>query len=757
MFALFVALAAVLWIAPAEAQSYRFTSVSVEGNQRIQPGTILSYAGIARGETVSAAELNQAYRRILDSGLFETVEIEPQGARLVIRVAEYPTINRISFEGNRRIDDEQLAGIVDSQPRRIFNPSQAERDVATIIEAYESDGRIAARVTPRVIERSENRVDLVFEIFEGDVVEIERIGFVGNEAFSDRRLRRVLETKQAGILRAFIRSDTLIADRIELDRQLLRDFYQSRGYVDFRITGVNAELTQERDAYFVTFNVQEGQQFAFGRLSVSSDLPGVDVPAFQAAIRSRPGQTYSPARVDNDIARLERLAIERGLDFVRVEPEVTRNDRALTLDIDYKLVRGPRIFVERIDIEGNTATLDRVIRRQFRVAEGDPFNPREIRESAERIRALGLFASADVEAREGSSEEQVIVDVDVEEQPTGSLTFGGTYSTSGGLGAIVRFQERNFLGRGQRLALEISTGVDNRVYRLGFTEPAFLGRDLTFDFDLAYRETDNLLASYDTAIGRIRPSFEFPIAANARLALRYTAEVSELYGLSSDAGQLVQAEAARGQEWNSSLGYTISYDTRRTGLDPNAGVLLEFGQDFGGVGGANTFIKSTARAVAQTRVWNEEVTLRATVEGGVLNYSSGSSRVTDRFFMGPGVMRGFSLDGIGPRERNTAADVNDALGGNMFAVARFEAEFPLGLPEEYGISGGVYYDIGSLWGLDQTNADVIYEDFSLRQTVGLSLFWDTPIGPLRFNFSEPVAKRPHDETQAFDLTISTQF
>lgn len=746
-----------VWSGPAEAQTYRFNSVSVEGAERIQPDTILSYAGIARGQTVSAGELNAAYRRILDSGLFETVEIVPQGSRLVIRVAEYPTVNRISFEGNRRIDDEALGEIIGSQRRRIFNPSQAEADVASIVEVYEAQGRLAARVTPRVIQRSDNRVDLIFEIFEGDVVEIERIGFVGNQAFSDRRLRRVLETTQAGLLRAFIQSDTLVADRIEFDKQLLRDFYLSRGYVDFRTTSVNAELAQERDGYFVTFNVQEGQQFAFGQMSVSSDLAEVNVALFQDAIRTRPGQTYSPSRVDNDIARLERLAIEQGLDFIRVEPEISRNDRALTLDIDYRLVRGPRIFVERIDIEGNTATLDRVIRRQFRIAEGDPFNPREIRESAERIRALGLFANAEVEAREGSSPEQVIVDVDIEEQPTGSLTFGGTYSTSGGFGALIRFEERNFLGRGQRLALEVSSGVDNRVYSLRFAEPALLGRDLVFDLALSFRETERFLAGYDTAIGRFQPSINFPIADNSRLSLRYTAEFSELSNLASNVGNIITDEEARGDLWDSSLGYTFSYDTRRTGLNPNAGVLLEFGQNFGGVGGDNTFIETTARALAQTRVLNEEVILRAEFEGGMLNYTTGGSRVTDRYFLGSSRMRGFPLDGIGPRERNTATGVNEALGGNMFAVARFEAEFPLGLPEEYNIRGGVFYDIGSVWGLDETNPDVIYDDFSVRQTVGLSIFWDTPVGPLRFNFSEPIAKRPHDETQAFDLTLSTQF
>ncbi|SPF80367.1 outer membrane protein assembly factor BamA [Pseudoprimorskyibacter insulae] len=749
--------AATVLPAPALAQNYSFNTVDIQGNARIGGDTILSYAGIGRGQAVSAAELNDAYQRILASGLFETVEIEPQGRKLVIRVVEFPTINVINFEGNRRLKDDELAKIVESQSRRVFSPTLAEQDADRIAQAYSMQGRLAARVQPRVIRRSDNRVDLIFEVFEGGVIEVERIGFVGNQVYSDRRLRRVLESKQAGIFRALVRRDSFVEDRVEFDKQVLKDFYQSRGYVDFRTTGVNAELAEERDGYFVTFNVEEGQQFSFGEISVQSDLPEVDTDLFQAAVKARPGVVYSPAIVENEIARLERLAIREGLDFVRVEPRITRNDRDLTLDVELLLTRGPRIFVERIDIEGNTTTLDRVVRRQFRVVEGDPFNPREIRESAERIRALGFFANADVNAREGSTPQQVIVDVDVEEAPTGSLSFGGTYSTASGFGATVDFRERNFLGRGQTLQFGISTASETRSYKFNFIEPSFLGRDVVYSTLISYDETDNLGAVYDTEVGVFRPALEFPISDNGRLEVRYSTNYTNMTGLESNAGALVTAEAARGQLFAHSLGYTYSFDTRRTGLNPNAGVLFEFGQDFGVVDGKDSFIKSTVRAVAQTKILSEEVTLRATVEGGALNYSGAGSRSMDRFFMGSNVMRGFEYGGIGPREYNGATGVNDALGGNYFAVARLEADFPLGLPEEYGMSGGLFYDVGSLWGLDKTNADTLYTGFSARQVIGFSLFWDTAIGPLRFNFSEVLDKKYYDKAQTFDLTISTRF
>jgi outer membrane protein insertion porin family len=747
----------------AYAQSYSFSSVTIEGNRRVEAGTILSYAGIARGQRVSGAELNDAYQRIFGSGLFETVEIIPQGAQLVIRVVEYPTINRIVFEGNKRIKDEELASVVQSQSRRVFSPRVAEADAQTISRAYEAQGRLAARVSPKVIRRSDNRVDLVFEVFEGGVAEVERIGFVGNSMYTDRRLRRVLETKQAGLLRAVIRKDTFIEDRVEFDKQLLRDFYASRGYVDFRITGVNAELSQERDAYFVTVNVEEGQQFKVGDVRVVSDLSDVDSDFFQSKIRLKPGKVYSPLLVETEIARLEKLAVQQGLNFVRVEPRISRNDRDLTLDVEFLLVRGDRIFIERIDIEGNTTTLDRVIRRQFEVVEGDPFNPRAVRESAERIRALGFFSKADVEAREGSTPQQVIVGVDVEEQPTGSLSFGGSYSSSGGVGATISFSERNFLGRGQSFRFSINTAAESQQYVLSFVEPALFGRDLGLGTVLRYSETDNENAVFDTVSGLFQPFLEFPVSEQGRLQVRYSLDyglIRNVNPLATDIGGVVKAEAAEGERYDSSLGYTYTFDTARLGLNPNTRYRLEFGQDFAGLGGDSTYVKTSVKGTAQTRVLSEEVTLRATIEGGALNYSSSESRVTDRYIIGPDIMRGFESGGIGPRE--VGGGVDDSLGGNYYAVLRLDAEFPLGLPDEYGITGGLFYDVGSVWGLSDSTkssatANIVSDGFDARHVVGFSILWDSAIGPLRLNFSEPLKKTKWDKEQNFNLTISTQF
>ncbi len=740
---------------PAYAQQFTITSVEINGNERIEDATVLSFLNLPQGQAVSAAQLNDGFQRLQQSGLFETVDIVPAGNRLIVTVKEFPTINRINIEGNERLSDEDLLPILQSQSRRVYNPATAEADAAALTEGYRQAGRVAATVTPRIIPRSNNRVDLVFEVTEGRVTEVERISFVGNRAFSDRRLRRVVESKQAGIFRAVISSDTFIADRIAFDRQLLNDFYLSRGYVDFQVLSATPELTRQRDAFFVTFNVREGQQFRFGEITTTSGLSEIDPQVYQDVNKIKSGMIYSPARIENTITRMERLAIQQGLDFIRVEPRISRNDADLTLDVEFSVIRGPRVFVERIDIEGNATTLDRVVRRQFRTVEGDPFNPREIRDAAERIRALNFFTNADVNTRQGSAPDQVIVDVDLEETTTGTLGFGASFGSENGVGFNVNFSERNFLGRGQTFAFSFDTASDTQNTSITFVEPALLGRDLRFGLSAFYRTTDSEFADFDTLNVGIEPSLEFPVSENGRLRLNYRLSRDTIDNVDPEVSAIVQRD--EGTETTSAIGYLYSYDTRRTGLNPTSGVLLRFGQQFAGVGGDRNYITTTGLVSGETRVAREEVLLRATFEFGAQTQLSGNSRITERFFLGSRRLRGFEGDGVGPRDLGSTDE--DALGGNFFAVARFEAEFPLGLPEELGISGGAFFDVGSVWGLDDTagTAGEVDDSFNLRASVGVSVFWNTQIGPLRFNFSRAVVSEDFDRERNFDLTVSTRF
>lgn len=748
--------------APVLAQSYRFSNVTIEGNQRIEPRTILNHARIARGEGVSAADLNDAYQRLVNSGLFESVNLVPRGGTLVIQVKEFPTINVVSFEGNKRLKAEALTEMVDSKSRRLYSPATAEADAAKVAEAYSQLGRLAARVEPRIIRRSGNRVDLVFEIAEGRNVEVERLSFVGNRNFTDRRLRQVLGTKQAGLLRQLISSDTYVSDRVDMDRQLLKDFYLSRGYIDFQVLDSTAEMARERDGFFVTFTVREGLQYRFGQSKVVSEIEGVDAAEYMPLIRLRPGSIYTPSDVEASIARMESLAARRGVNFLRVEPRLKRNDREQILDIDFALVRGERIFVERIDIEGNTTTMDQVIRRQFRSVEGDPLNPREIREAAERIRALGFFENAGVEAVEGATPESVIVKATVEEKPTGSLSLGASYGKADGIGFAIALSESNFLGRGQFLGVNLNIGSTNASSNISFAEPALLGRDLRFSFDLLYARSEANYATWDSRRAQLDLGLEFPLSETMRLQALYTLNSTKLVYPSGGAvaplpdSPILLAEAARGSEIGSGLGYLFSWDSRRTGLVDRTAYVVRFGQTLYGLGGDQKYLKTELFAGLQRTVMGGDVNLRAEFEAGAIASNGAGSRATDRFFL-TSKMRGFQPFGLGPRD--TGAVSNDPLGGNMYFVARAEADFPLGLPEEYGIRGGVFMDVGSVWGLDRVAGagGLVDDSMKVRAAVGLSLLWDTPVGPLRFNFSRPLRKEAYDKPQNFDLTISTKF
>ena len=448
-----------------------------------------------------------------------------------------------------------------------------------------------------------------------------------------------------------------------------------------------------------------------------------------------------------------------GFEFVRVRPIITPNMTKLAMDVELLFEKGQRLFVERIDISGNTATLDRVVRRQFFILEGDPFNQRKIKAAENRIRALGLFSDVSVKVLPGSEDTQVVIDVEVVEQPTGSLTFGAGYSNETGLGGIIEYGERNFLGRGQALSFAIKSGRDDQLYELSFYEPMFLRNDLGFGLELSAKDTNQQNASYDTKNLEFQPYITFPLGEKSKIRIEYSIAQTDLSN-PVNVGSIITNEVNEGEITSSSIGFVFSHDTRPQKGSVEDGVIYRVGQQFIGLGGDKTGLKTTVKAVVQKNTFKDDLKLSAEFEGGILTFTKGDSRVVDRFFLSSRKMRGFEPGGLGPREcLNGVCGVsnNDALGGENFAVARFEAEFPLGLPDEYGLSGGLFYDVGNLWSLTKTNTDVLYEDGAWRQAVGASIFWKTPIGPLRFNFSDVLSKELYDRDESFDLTISTRF
>ena len=741
------------------ASSFKVSSISVLGNNRISDEAVLNYARLIPSATLSSEDLSKAYSKVLDTGLFKNISFKQDGQNLIITVEEYPTVNEISFEGNKKFTDEKLMSFLVNDSNLVFTPVGLEKDLTALQTIYRNSGRLSARVQSKIINLPNNRINLIFEIFEGSVVEIEKINFVGNREFSNSRLRRVLSSKQAGLLRKIILRDTLIEEKIALDKRLLIDFYRSRGFAEFKINSVNVELSEEKDGFFMTFNVTEGPKFAVGEIKLRSTVKDISVSDFETLIKLKTGETYSPVVLQSTITSLEDRLQAIGLEFIRVRPEINRNINNLTLDFDLIFEKGDRIFIERIDISGNTATLDRVLRRQFFIAEGDPFNPREIKAAADRIRGLGLFSDTSVDARSGSINSQVVIDVKVVEKPTGSLTFGAGYSSQAGLGALIEYGERNFLGRGQSLSFAINTGKNDQVYEVSFFEPMFLRNDLGFGLNLSVKDTNQQNAAYDTENLQFQPFVVYPLGERSKIKIDYSVSQTELSN-PGDVGSIITNEVNEGKVVSSSVGYVFSHDTRLYESGSKTGIVFKLGQQFTGLGGDKTALKTTMTVAAQRNVFKEDLKLSAEFESGLLTYKKGDSRVIDRFFLGSRKMRGFDAGGLGPREcsnRDCEVSQNDALGGENFAVLRLEAEFPLGLPDEYGLSGGLFYDIGNLWSLKKVSDNVLYEEGSWRQAIGASVFWKTPIGPLRFNFSDVLKKEQFDRDESFDLTISTRF
>ncbi|WP_424932133.1 outer membrane protein assembly factor BamA [Amaricoccus macauensis] len=743
-----------------------FSRIDVAGNQRIESQTVRTFSGLEAGEPVTPQEINLAVRRLYDSGLFEEVTVTPEAGRLLITVAENPIINQVVFEGNDALDDDVLLSAIELRPRLAYSATAAEADAQRITDAYRFSGRYSAEVEPVIIRRQDNRVDLVFEVYEGRTTAVQRVSFNGNQVYSDRRLLRVIQTNQSNWLSFLFGGNTYDADRLEVDSQLLRQFYLERGYYDFQVLSATSELERDRSGFFLSFTVSEGPQYRYGRVGVTSQIPGLPAESFQPLLGTLvAGEVYNGTEVERVIERMVYQAGQEGYAFVNIEPVIVKDEANRLLQVTFTLSPAERVFIERIDISGNNRTLDRVIRRQFHVVEGDAFNTREVREAEDRIRGLGYFSNVAMNVRDGSGPGEAIVDVKVEEQPTGSLSIGGAYSTSDGVTAQVGITERNFLGRGQTVSATVAANTEYGNFEFGFAEPELFDRDLLAGFTVYYRSRDLSEQAFTQRNIGFEPRLGFPLSENGRLTVRYRISSDEITDVDDDASLIIMDE--EGDLLTSALGFTYTYDKRNSVVDPTAGFILTLNQEFAGLGGDVRHSKTYGSARAYTSLYDEEVILSATLEGGAI-FSQDGTRIIDRFNAGGDSFRGFERNGIGPRDfcdegecdaSQIDEEVDEALGGNYYGILRFDASFPLGLPQEYGIYGGLFADVGSLWGLDETDGSMgeVDDSFELRASSGVSLFVDTPFAPLRFNYAFPLVKEDYDKTERFRFSLQTRF
>jgi outer membrane protein insertion porin family len=730
----------------------RIADIRVDGTQRIEAATVRSYMRVNPGDPFDPVRLDDSLKNLFATGLFADVRLEREGDTLVVVVAENPIVNRIAFEGNDRIDDETLQQEIELRPRVVFTRTKVQSDTNRILEIYRRSGRFAATVEPKVIQLEQNRVDLAFEIDEGPVTSIRSINFIGNREFSDSTLRDEVTTVEASFWNFFTSSDTYDPDRLTFDRELLRQFYLNEGYADFRVVSVVAELTPDQQDFIVTFTVEEGPRYRFGKIGLQTGLRNLDPEVLRGEVTTEEGDWYDAGEVDKTIEALTDAVGDLGYAFVDIRPRVQRDRENLTIDIVYDIQEGPKVFVERIDIEGNIRTLDRVIRREFRLVEGDAFNTSKLRRSRQRVQNLGFFKTVTVENEPGSAPDRTIVKVGVEEQSTGDVTFGAGFSSANGPIGNIGLRERNLLGRGQDIRLSFTLAGEATELDFSFTEPYFLDRNLAAGIDL-YRTTNDRDDESSFEEERIGGSLRggFNITEELRNVVRYTLENRDITDVGSDASLLVRSE--EGATLRSGVSNELTYDTRDSRFDPREGFITSLRNEFFGLGGDVSFVRTSASAGYYYTVF-EDYTISVRGSGGTMMGVGEDTRISDRFFKGGGQPRGFEFGGIGPRDANT----NDALGGKHFYTGTVEVSYPLDLPFELDIRGRLFTDVGAAWGIDDNSIPVSVDDSSApRVTVGTGISWNSPFGPLVVDLGFALVKEDFDETEIFSFSFGTQF
>jgi outer membrane protein insertion porin family len=742
--------------------------ILIQGNERIDPETILSYLPIQTGDTVDSAKIDVALKALFRTDLFSDVKIDLQGTDLIVRVIENPIINRVLFEGNSNLKEDKLQDEIQIRPRGVFTRAKVEEDVGRIVELYRRSGRISATVTPKIVELPQRRVDLIFEINEGPKSGIMRVDFLGNVQFSANELRGVIVTKESAFYKFFSSNDNYDPDRVEYDREQLRKFYRNRGFYDFRVISSVAELEPSRNGFAVTYALDEGVRYHFGKLTVKADLKKLNADILRQLLPIRSGQLYSDQKIEQSTDALTFAAGAAGFAFVDVRPRYTPNPAKHTVDVEFEIKEGPRVYIDRIDVVGNTQTLDYVIRRQLGVAEGDAYNRALVDRSKLSVKSLGFFKDVDITNVPGSAPDRTNLLVKVTEQPTGQLTFSAGYSSIDKLVTDIGVSQSNFRGRAEDLRARISLGSLRQQADLSFTEPHFLNRDLQGGFDIyAQRYDFSQQASYTSQSigGTVRVAF--PLTQNSLLTTHYTLRTDDVIvpdALCVPGAELVSVVLCeqRGSYLTSLVGYSIGFDKRNDPIQPTRGFYINLSQDIAGLGGTVHYLKSEVTG-AFYHGFNKDFIFKFSGAGGYIDGTSGNTiRITDRFYEGGDTFRGFQIAGIGPRD----TQFGDSLGGKLYAIGTMEMQIPTKLPEQYGIKAALFTDFGTLGILDRANKidpntnlplTAVRDDLNLRASAGISIFWRSPLGPLRFDFSQIIKKDSYDKTELFRFSTYTRF
>ncbi len=754
------------------ANAGTISAIRVEGNQRIETSTILSYMVVAPGEPFDGGELDRSLKTLFATGLFKDVSLSRDGNTLVVHIVENPIVNRITFEGNHAITDDKLRGVLSLRARAVYTTDMAQRDREKLIEYYAANGRFNVTVQPQVIRLSDNRVDVIFSIKENTLTLISRISFVGNHAFGEGTLRGVITTEETAWYKFFTTNDEYNPERLTFDKELLRRFYLRNGYIDFQVIDASAELSPDRKSFYVTFTVNEGARYRVGSVRITSDIRGASPALVRSLLEVRKGQWYDGDEVQRDADAMQALLQTKGFPFAEVKPQIGRDETNHVVDLVFPLANGPRVYVERIEINGNTRTEDKVIRREFSFAEGDPFTDNQVRRTKQSLTDLGYFQTVDINHQPGSAPDRTIVNADLSEKATGQLTLGGGYSTDAGALANAGIEQKNFIGTGIDASINGTLAQYENQIDLSVTDPYFLDRNLVSGFDLFRVANDYAAlgyANYDEV--REGGTFRIGYAFNNYLSQswNYTITQRQVSEINSNSSIYVADEA--GDSLLSQIGSTVTLDTRDSRVEPHKGFVIRVGGDVAGAGGNEKYVRGKLDGgyyipldyFSGNRDWT--LVLRAGT-GYLVDYGDGRESLIDNFYLGGDTLRGFLDGGVGPHSVPTNQyPAADSLGGRFIYTQSTELHFPLPLPPDLGISGRAFVDVGGLAGLRyneiQANTTriqpVVGDTLSPRSSAGVGVSWKSPFGLINIDVAAPIAKQTDDQTQVFRFGFGTNF
>jgi outer membrane protein insertion porin family len=732
-------------------------AIRIEGNQRIEEGTVRSYMLVQPGDPFDSDRLDRSLKTLYATGLFTDVSLRRDGATLVVKVVENPIVNRLAFEGNHKLSDDVLRPELQLRARSVFTPAMAQADRQRILDLYARRGRFAASVEPKIIKLEQNRVDVVFEIREGDETLVSRIAIVGNHAFSEGRLKEVIGSREEAWWRFLSTSDSYDPDRVNFDKELLRRFYLKNGYADFEVSNATAELAPDRSAFFLTFTINEGDRYRVGKVTLNSSLRKLEPTVLQPLLDIQAGDWYDGDAVERNVQALTDAVQNRGFAFVEVRPRISRDRTKHTVDLVFDVGEGPRVYVERIDITGNTRTKDKVIRREFRLAEGDAFNAALLRRSRQRLQDLNYFNSVTVASTPGSAPDRAVVNASIDEKATGELTLGGGYSTDVGALVNVGLRERNLIGTGIDAGINTVVAQRESSIDLTVTDPYFLDRNVVTGIDIFRTDTNNQhISQYsERRVGfSVRAGYDFN--EHLRQSWTYSLVDRNVYNVSDFASLYIKD--LTGTSDLSQIGQTLTLDYRDSISDPHNGWVLRGGTDFAGAGGTERFIRTKVDGIYYLPLdnltgdvdWGFAISAGA----GYLFNLGHQEKIIDRFFLGGENLRGFLEGGAGPH----AVDGGDSLGGRFIWTQSTELRFPLPISPDLGLTGRAFIDVGALTQATQrSNQGQVFDASGPRVGAGVGVSWKTPFGLINVDVADPVVKKKFDQTQIFRFGFGTRF